>query len=479
MDELSSEQFEQDERLEPFYVWQNLQSALGSLYHARRSIKGREMVPEADVARRWLLITGIYSLLEQSLKFLRQLEDTDYDGQKMRQDSHDLYAVYRNLSKEHKRVLRLYFEEYASLMEVTWQGGLDQYLEEKGSRRRYERWRYFLIERDWAQLDQGQTNPLHTDLMLEIIHGVLDLIISHINQQVVIESVSRRLERELRLAPYGASDSNEAEVAAWRKDNPCLINACSRWLRVGPLEHYSSPFMRDWVGRTMGKAVDVDTRLDMAIGRNSKLGIAYDMAIFKRRAERSWLTWDGERFVSRNPLPEPVDKIMLQGKWSVEWNVAQSLWTGRMRRALTEVPTRVGQCAFIEIDGALQDEDGNSVDPDGLLSSGVGHLVVKMDGKQVVEMTATPLSVSRVGWGEPNDAPRDYSITFVKTDNNGEWPDGIHNDFRCIACHGTGFCPECLGENKDDACKCTGGLCRDCKGYGEDGQHLLAQVAST
>ena len=422
MDELSLERLEQCERLEQFSVWQNLLSALGSLYHARLSIRGREMAPEADVARHWLLITGIFSLLEQSLKFLRRLEDTDYDGQKMLQDGHDLYAVYKNLSKEHKRVLRLYFEEYASLMEITWQGGLDQYLEEKGSRHRYGRWRYFLIERDWDQLDQGQTHPLHTDLMLEIIHGVLDLIISQINQQMTIQSVSRRLERELRLAPYGASDSDEAEVAVWRKENPCRINACSRWLRVGPLEHYSSPFMRDWVESTMSKAVDVDTRLDKVIGRNSKLGIAYDMAIFKRRAERSWLTWDGEKFVSHNPLPAPVDEIMLQGKWSVEWNVAQSVWTGRMRRALTEVPTRVGQCAFIEIDGALQDEDGNPVDPNGLLSSSVGHLVVKMDGKQVLETAATPLSISRVGWGEPNDAPRDYSITFVKTDHNGEWP---------------------------------------------------------
>lgn len=127
MDELSSEQPEQCERIEQFSVWQNLHSAMGSLYHARLSIKGREMVPEADVARHWLLITGIYSLLEQSLKFLRQLEDTDYDGKKMRQDSHDLYAVYKNLSKEHKRVLRLYFEEYASFRAVSrffWRTGL-------------------------------------------------------------------------------------------------------------------------------------------------------------------------------------------------------------------------------------------------------------------------------------------------------------------------------------------------------------------
>lgn len=52
-----------------------MQSTLGSLHHARLPIKGREIVPEADVSRPWLLITGIYSLLKQSLKFLYSFKD--------------------------------------------------------------------------------------------------------------------------------------------------------------------------------------------------------------------------------------------------------------------------------------------------------------------------------------------------------------------------------------------------------------------
>lgn len=470
MAELSSER--------QFSVWQNLQSAQRSLYHARSPIRGREIVPEADVSRHWLLITGIYSLLEQSLKFLHQLEDPTYDGRKMRKDGHNLYAVYQKLTDKHKQVLRLYFEEYTSLMDITGLQGLDAYLKEKGGQDRYRQWRYFLIERDFDELDQGQTQPLHTDLMLEIIKGASDLIISQINERTIIKTVSRRLEREIRLAPWGSS-SNQEEVEAWLKDNPCRINACSRWLRVGSLQHYSSPFMRDWIAETMSNAVDTDTKLDQAIGRGAKLGIEYDMAIFKHRAERSCLTWDGKMFVSRNPLPAPVDEITLRGEWSVEWKVAQALWSGRMRRALTEVPTRVGQCIHIEIDGVLQDQNGNPVDTDCLLSRGIGSLVVKMNGKHVVEMTAAPLSIPLVSWGDSNEVPRNYSIMFVKTDHNGERPDGIHPDFQCIACHGTGFCPECLGETKDDTCKCIGGLCCDCKGYGEDGQHLLAQVAGT
>lgn len=168
-----------------------------------------------------------------------------------------------------------------------------------------------------------------------------------------------------------------------------------------------------------------------------------------------------------------------QGEWSLEWTAAQSLWTARMRRALDQVPVRVGQCAHIEIDGALQDEVDNPADAGSLASRGAGDVVIKMDGKQVVKMTAAPLPIAHPGRGGSDEAPRGYSITFVKTDHNGEWPDGINHDFRCIACHGTGFCSKCLGETEDNACECTGGLCRDCKGYGEDGQHLLAQAAAT
>ena len=473
MAELSSE------RLEQFSVWRNLRSALWSLHHARLSIKGRELVPEADVSRRWLLITGIYSLLEQSLKFLYNLEDAAYDKKQMQKDNHDLYAVYQKLLNRQKEILRLYFDEYASFLDISGLDGLDAYLKEKGAASRYGDWRYFLIEGDLNELDQGQTQPLHTNLMLEIIKSVLDLIISEINEQITINSVSRRLERELRRAPYEASDSDQAEVDAWRKDNPCRINACSRWLRAGSLEQHASPFMRDWMITTMGRAVEIDIKRAQEMGRNAKLGIAYDMAIFKHRAQRSWLTWDGKRFVSRNPLPEPVEEITLQGEWSVEWTAAQSLWTARMRRALNEVPVRVGQCAHVEIDGALQDEDGHPVDADSLASRGAGDVAIKMGGKQVVKMTVDPLAMSSASRGGPDEAPRDYTITFVKTNHNGEWPDGINHDFRCIACHGTGFCPKCLGETEDDACQCTGGLCRDCKGYRKDGQHLLAQAAAT
>lgn len=180
----------------------------------------------------------------------------------MKKGTHDLYAVYQKLLNRQKQILRLYFDEYASFLNIPGLDGLDTYLKEKGARSRYEDWRYFLFKGDLNKLDQRQTQPLHTDLMLEIIKGVLDLIISEINGQVFIKSVSSRLERELRLAPYGASDSDQAEVDAWHQDNPCRINACSRWLRAGSLEQHASPFMRDWVATTMSRAVEVDIKRD-------------------------------------------------------------------------------------------------------------------------------------------------------------------------------------------------------------------------
>ena len=462
MDELSPEQ------LDRLTVWQNMQSAQRSLHHARLAINGREIVPEADVARHWLLITGIYSLLEQSLKFLCRLQDPAYI---YKEKGHNLYGVYQQLEEEHKQDLRRFFDEYASFVGITGLD-LDKYLQEKGGdNKRYGYWRYFLIEQDLKKLDQGQSYPFYTDLMLEIINGVLDIIRAHIHQGPIMNNVSYRLQREIRLAP-GGSESDTAEVKAWREENPCLINACSRWLRVGPLEHHRSPFLRDWVERTMSNSVEVDTKFDQARGRNAKLGIAHDMAIFKHHAKRSCFTWDGEkgRFVSRNHLPEPVDDIQLQGKWSLIWKTDQAVWTGRIRRALTKIPTRVSQCVSIGIDGMLEDEGGNQVDAHGLLSDDdnqAGDLLVEMNGKQVVEMAARLWTIS--GYDR---------LEFVKTDHDRDLPDRFYIDFQCITCQGTGFCAECLGESEDDDCKCVSGRCFDCKGYGEDGQHLLAQVAN-
>ena len=449
-----------------------MQAALRSLHHARLAINGREIVPEADVARHWLLITGIYSLLEQALKFLRSLQDPVYDLQAMQKDGHNLYGVYQQLLDECKQDLRLFVDEYASFVGIT-DLALDKYLQEKGGdKKRYGYWRYFLIEQDLKKLDQGQSYPFYTDFMLEIINGVLDIIRAHIHQNQVMNNVSYRLQEEIsRAYATYSSDSEGAEVFAWFKRNPCLINACSRWLRVGPLEKYST-FMRGWVERTMTKAVEVDTKFDQDIGRNAKLGIAHDMAVFKHRAKRSCFTWDGEkgRFVSRNHLPEPVDDIQLQGEWSLVWKTDQAVWAGRISRALTEIPTRVGQCVSIGIDGMLEAEDGNQVEAHGLLSDDgnqAGDLLVEMNGMQVVEMAARLWGISG----------HDH-LEFVKTDHDREFPDNLSKDYRCITCQGTGFCAECLGESEDDDCKCVSGRCCACKGYGKDGQHLLAQVAN-
>lgn len=198
MSELSSEQLDQ------LTVWQNMQAAQRSLHHARLAIRGREIMPEANVARHWLLITGVYSLLEQSLKFLCHLQDPTYDLETMRkEDKHNLHAVYDRLELPDKKqdvlkpILRRYFDEYASFANIAELNGLDQYLQEKGGGRRYQNWRYFLLEQDLDKLDQGQRHPFYADLMLEIINGVLAIIGSYIHEQPaehgLNDSVSYRL----------------------------------------------------------------------------------------------------------------------------------------------------------------------------------------------------------------------------------------------------------------------------------------------
>ena len=471
-----------DEQHDQLSCLSDLRTALGSLHHARTAIKLPEIIPESDIARHWLLITGIFSLLEQSLKFLHKLTKPNYGDGQMRSHGHDLPAVYQDLQPEHQQDLRQYFDEYASLLGITDLGGLDEYLKEKGGKDqhgkdRYQRWRYFLIERSLEKLDQGQTGPLHPDLLLEVITGALDLASNHIYGHRRINSVSHRLENRItkNYALFGDGGGIE-DIQAWRNDNPYCINACSRWLRAADLDTYASPFMRNWITDTMSRSVDVDTTRDQAMGLNRNLGIAYDMEIFKRRARRSCFMWDGKKFVSRNPRPAPVREINLQGEWSMEWKSNGVLWTGCLNRAVTQIPARPGQIVRVGIQGALQDEDGNPMGADDLSSQPVGDLALKMDGKLAVEMSAQLYHPSGGAERAGDGTPFGYSISFIKTDDNGEYEQVLYSDFQCVKCRGTGFCSVCLGESEDGVCR-TGGLCGDCRGYGEDGQHLLAVVA--
>ena len=471
------------DQVDQFSAWMNLRAVLKSLYYARSQIKGREIVPESDVARHWLLITGIYSLLEQSLKFLLRLEDETYDRKKMLHDGHDLYKVYKQLPNEYQDILCQYFEEYASLLGAAELQGLDQYLEEKGAKDRYGKWRYFLIERNLDELDKGQTHPFWTDLMLEIIHGVLDILKSKIDDEkdILIHSVSWRLEKQLLSSPLATSESMKGKMASWPQDIPyCMMNAYARWLRAGTLDEHS-PSIRDWMDETINGASQRHINMVQA----HQMAMAYDMAIFKHRAEWTCIVWNGEQFLAHNALPATINKLTLQGEWSVEWSVAQQSWSGRMRRALTQVPTRLGQTIQIKVDGTLQDVHGNPIDTNhlryGYGNSAVGDLAVRFDGKKVVKLRAKPTSLSRGRWGETVKQPRNYSVTFVKTDKNGRYPElrPSHLRQQCITCHGSGFCSTCLGESQNGSCGCVDGRCGDCKGYGEDGQHLLAQVANS
>lgn len=466
----------------------NLQIALGLLYHARSSIRLPEVFPEAEVARHWLLVTGIYSLLEQSLKSLRRLEDPAYDNTAMHADSHDLSTVYSGLAEESKQALRQYFAEYASLEGFDDLAGLDEYLAEKGSRDRYARWRYFLMDNSLEALDAGQKGPFHTDLMIEVIHGATDLISAKLyprpdeapDEAPDINSVSRRLQRDIRPAPYGVSEAEAeqatAEVMAWLRANPWRLDAYSRWLRAGELDHYPSEFMRGWVGETMSRAANTGTDRSSALTTHRDLGAAYDMGRFKARAKRSCLTWDGKRFVSRNPLPAPVTDLWLQGEWSIEWAAQGTRWTGELDRAVTQMPTRPGQTIRVSVKDALRDENGDPMGEHELSAMPVGMLTVKMDGHTAETMPAAIYLRSGGDNPEDNDPPFRYSILFVRTDDNGDYENIQLTDFRCPGCRGTGFCPECLGENEGE-CSCESGLCAECEGYGEDGQHLLAPLA--
>ena len=73
---------------------------------SRWSPKPPDMFPEYDAVAAWSAIVAGYSLLEQALKALLRVEGKDYDR------THSLYTPLSRLNKEHKEILRQFYEDY-------------------------------------------------------------------------------------------------------------------------------------------------------------------------------------------------------------------------------------------------------------------------------------------------------------------------------------------------------------------------------
>ncbi len=114
---------------------------------------GRDLKPYYDVVRFQPIVFQAYSLLEQCLKLLVAIRQTDYldmpeNGRTYaQQDSHNLKKVFKKLDSSDRDCLNECYNQYASYIERTSEfRTLNDFLQEEGGKRNQVAWRYLILE---------------------------------------------------------------------------------------------------------------------------------------------------------------------------------------------------------------------------------------------------------------------------------------------------------------------------------------------
>lgn len=437
--------------------------ASNELYKLRCQIKGHDLMPSYDAVRFWPITISTYSLLEQCLKLLVSIRTPNYitKGQAFK-DGHDLVIVFDRLTKLDKDLLERCYIEYASFIEFPLQSfpTLEAYLKKIG--RGQITWRYFLLESEPKDLGKLPA-PFSPDILLEITRGVISILMAKAFTDHGLDTIHRRLENSLGRAlghPAPLVDLSTDNFNDWVRQNNGIINAFFRYIRIGSLDEYGKP-MRKWLDESvelLRKNLLDDLELEQ----------------FFLLAENRCMTWDGKQFQSYNPLPKPVFLLDMHGDWNIEWRSDTSSWQGKVDK-VEAIPMRIGQSFDINWFGIdLSPPTDGSIIPDSC-----GLLTIRRNGHVIVSMNAKAILLARGDFD--GDTYQIVSVTFIRLGENcsNENKIAIIRDWTCERCRGTGFCMECKGEASDQdicqSCSSDNGMCPDCRGYGRDGDYLLAQ----
>lgn len=479
-----------------------MKGAWEQLVKHRRQIRGRDLAPSYDAVRFWPFIVSAYSLLEQCLKLLVGIRTAGYlkgGGQDTdKGDSHDLAKVFGRLTKLDRDLLEECYAEYASLIQFDERfSTLDEYLKVLSKNKGQIAWRYFLLEKSRENMDK-LPGPLNPDLLLEVMHGVLDILMAKGWADHGMHGIHRRLMHQLGEASSNAllqearsiEDSNAvmSDLDAWVGREGGLVNAFSKHIRVGALD------------RKCGDALVkcLDTAVDQ-LRESAEQEYDVDMLRFLNMATRCCMTTDGSRFKFRNHRPTPISESdQWHGGWRLSWRAEESSWSGPIddppgnRIDEWGLPLRNGQ-AFTA--GWRKTTDAPTSQE--LAPGTCDELKVLRHGRVLVRMRARVTSCYMSSWGNRSESTdwRDKpgQATFIRIGDcldageAGNAHEGgqleLVTGYACQECAGTGFCRDCLGEatRADDcrACAGTKGLCPTCRGYGLDGHHAILDAAAT
>lgn len=434
------------------------------LYRLKCQIKGRDLIPSYDAVRFWPITISAYSLLEQCLKLLVSIRTPNYliaKGQAFK-DGHDLIAVFDRLTELDKDLLEQCYVEYASFIEFPMQlfPTLEAYLKKIGKGQ--ITWRYFLLESQPEDLSKLPA-PLSLDILLEVTRGIISILMAKAFTDHGLNTIHRRLEHSLERAlchPAPLVDLSTDDFNDWIRQNNGIINAFSRYIRIGDLDEYDKP-MRKWLEESV------------ELLRKNRLD-DLELEQFFLLAENRYMRWDGKQFRSRNPLPKPVSSLDVHSAWSIEWRSDTSEWHGKINK-IEAIPMKVGQSLNITWAGISL---APPTDGDIALNS-CGLLTIRRNSHVLISMNA---KVIMLGCSDSDhDTYRVVSVTFIRVgeDPSSEDKISIIENWTCGRCQGTGFCEECKGEASDQdvcrSCSSANGICPDCRGYGRDGDYLLAQ----
>ena len=386
------------------------------LYRLRCQIKGRDLIPSYDAVRFWPITISTYSLLEQCLKLLVSIRTPNYLKGQAFKDGHDLVAVFDRLTKLDKDLLEECYAEYASFIGFPMESfpTLEAYLKRIGKGQ--ITWRYFLLETDPENLGKLPA-PFSPDILLEIARGVISILKAKAFTDHGLDTISHRLSHTLSRAlchPEMLVDLTSDDLNDWVRQNQGIINAFSRYIRVGALDKYSKA-MHKWLDNSV-KLLHQEEQLD-------NLEIEH----FLLQAKRCYLTWNGRQFERHNPLPDPISSLDIYAGWNIEWNTDTESWQGEVDKIDT-IPIKTGQLLEAE-----WHRSGNSPKTYDMKSGSYGQLTVGRNGHILVTINATIIGIT--GGDLRSDGTHIMSASFMKVDKDisKEGYRSLTTDFACTS----------------------------------------------
>ena len=513
-----------------------LRSVLGHAEILRKSVKGLDMMPVANLWNVWPLINLLHNLLEISLKHLLRLNklasEEEFIG-----FGHSLSKTYERLHEKAKNELQENYAQIVSLLDcgVGETSGFDtkkypkflEYLKAIESEEGFGQgkkqkgiiaWRYSLLE-GFRGSRVMQSNPMHVDVLYAMTQHVIAMCYDRKHRLSFLD----RLHQEAYalysshggLDCFPAEPENDTEMViedyiSWRDTmgGGAFLNGILAHVSVGPMLTYHKDSVGEWIEKVT--SVFTEAMVDPS-KTNPLLKFAIDTACQRRLC----IDLRKKRFVHGGSRPTNIQEEIIRWHtgWSMCWKVnGVEKWKGILpidvsgESSTFHIPDRKNQ--KIQVDWYYSYEE-NRPNLSSIEELDIGLLSFFYKGLLVAKVSAVAVIVHPLVMGgivssiedaftKDDQATEVEQVEFMMIDLNDGWV--LNKDkelinskgqsvysvwsessesFDCPVCLGTGFCSKCFGDL--DKCyggtnckKATFGLCAKCLGYGGIGDMKIA-----